>query len=300
MKIGFLGLGKMGTPMVRRLLGAGHSVTIWNRTRQTADPLAAEGAVMAATAAAAVQGQEAVFSSLKDDAAHEELFFGANVPDPKSNSALIDVLAPGQLHISVSTLSVAISRRFTGEHSSRGQLFLGAPVFGRPNVAADGRLWIAVAGSDEAVAQGRPALEPLSRGITQIGEEPWQAHALKLGGNFMIASMIQTLSEAMTFATSQGIDPETFASTVNSALFQSPFYEAYAKVMLHPPEQPGATVQLGAKDTRLFREAGSAAGFQSGLAEYLASQLDQTIAGGNGEGDWPVSQYRTALSQIQP
>jgi 3-hydroxyisobutyrate dehydrogenase-like beta-hydroxyacid dehydrogenase len=283
MKIAFLGLGKMGVPMVRRLLGAGHSVTVWNRTRDRAEPLVADGASIADTAAEAARGADAVLSSLKDDASHEDVFFGAG--------GLIDALASGQLHVSLSTLSVALSQRFTEEHARRGQRFVGAPVFGRPNVAADGRLWIAVAGSEDAIAQARPALEPLSRGITVVGAEPWQAHALKLGGNFMIASMIQTMSEAMVFVASQGIDAETFITTVNSALFQSPFYEAYAKVMLHPPEKPGATIQLGAKDTRLFREAGSAAGFDSGMAAYLAAALESAVDAGFVEGDWPVSVY---------
>ena len=278
----------MGMVMVRRLLGAGHQVTVWNRTKAKAEELASEGALVASTVVEAAREQDAILSSLKDDAAHEELFFGAN--------GLIEAIAPEQLHLSLSTLSVALSKRFTEEHAKRGQQFVGAPVFGRPSVAAEGRLWIAVAGDEAAVAKARPALEPLSRGITVIGSEPWQAHALKLGGNFMIASMIQTLSEAMVFASSQGIDPETFISTVNSALFQSPFYEAYAKVMLHPPEMPGATVHLGAKDTRLFREAGCAAGFDSGLAAYIASQLEAVIEAGFGEGDWPVSQYRAVQS----
>jgi 3-hydroxyisobutyrate dehydrogenase-like beta-hydroxyacid dehydrogenase len=300
MKLAFLGLGKMGTPMVRRLLAAGHEVTVWNRTNSSAEALIFEGARVASTPAGAIQAQDAILSSLKDDATHEELFFGpiGGKPDEKTFS-LIDAVAPGQLHIALSTLSIPLSRRFTEEHAKRGQFFVGAPVFGRPNVAAEGRLWIAVAGADKAIAKARPALDPLSRGITVVGTEPWQAHALKLGGNFMIASVIQTLSEAMAFATSQGIDPETFVTTVNSALFQSPFYEAYAKVMLHPPEQPGATIQLGAKDTRLFREAGAAAGFASGLGAYLAAQLDQTIAAGLGEADWPVSQYQIAQKQAR-
>jgi 3-hydroxyisobutyrate dehydrogenase-like beta-hydroxyacid dehydrogenase len=291
MKIGFLGLGKMGTPMVRRLLGAGHEVTVWNRTRATAEALVADGARVGATPAEAIAGAELIFSSLKDDATHEELFFG--------DGDVMDAIQPGQIHAALSTLSVALSRRFTEEHDKREQGYLGSPVFGRPNVAADGKLWIAVAGAEDAIAKARPALEPLSRGITVVGTEPWQAHALKLGGNFMIASMIQTLSEAMAFATSQGIDPQTFFTTANSALFQSPFYENYAKVMLTPPEQPGATVQLGAKDTRLFREAGSAAGFESGMAAYFASEIDRTIQSGEGESDWPVSQYHSALKSLK-
>ena len=290
MKIAFLGLGKMGTPIVRRLLGAGHEVIVWNRTRASADVLIVDGAKVAATPAEAILDAELIFSSLKDDATHEELFF---------KNRVIESIQPAQLHVALSTLSVALSWRFTEEHAKRGQAYLGSPVFGRPNVAADGKLWIAVAGADDAISKARPALEALSRGITVVGQEPWQAHALKLGGNFMIASMIQTLSEAMAFASSQDIDPEKFISTINSALFQSPFYEAYARVMLNPPEQPGATVQLGAKDTRLFREAGLAAGFESGLAAYIASELDRTIHCGEGEGDWPVSQYRAAQRSLE-
>jgi 3-hydroxyisobutyrate dehydrogenase-like beta-hydroxyacid dehydrogenase len=285
MKISFLGLGKMGAVMVPRLVGAGHEVTVWNRTFAKAEELSSEGAMAVADATDAVRGSDLIFSSLKDDAAHEELFFGSTTP-------LIDEIAPGQLHVSLSTLSVALSKRFTEEHAKREQEFIGAPVFGRPNVAAEGRLWIAAAGATDAIEKARPALEPLSRGISIIGAEPWQAHALKLGGNFMIASMIQTLSEAMVFAASQGIAPQTFFSTVNSALFQSPFYEAYAKVMFKPLDKPGATIQLGAKDTRLFREAGHDAGFDSGLAAYLASELDRAIEAGLGEADWPTSTYR--------
>ena len=289
MKIAFLGLGKMGAPMVRRLLSAGHAVTVWNRTQSRAEELASDGATVASTPTEAIQDREILFSSLKDDAAHEELFF--------SPANLIDAISPSQLHISLSTLSVALSRRFTREHAQRNQGFVGAPVFGRPNIAAAGKLWIAAAGAPDAIATARPALEPLSRGITVVGEEPWQAHALKLGGNFMIASMIQTLSEAMVYAESQGIAPETFAATVNSALFQSPFYESYANVMLNPPEQPGATIQLGAKDTRLFREAGQAGGFRSGLAAYLTEELEKIVAAGSGENDWPVSIYRSVRTE---
>ncbi len=288
MKIGFLGLGKMGVPMVRRLLGAGHSVVIWNRSRERAEELVSEGATVASTAADAVLGQDAVLSSLKDDASHEEVFFGAG----GVAGGVLDALAQGQLHVSLSTLSVALSKRFTEEHARRGQRFVGAPVFGRPNVAVVGRLWVAAAGADEDVNAARPALEPLSRGITVVGAEPWQAHALKLGGNFMIASMIQTMSEAFVFAEAQDIDPQVFFATVNAALFQSTFYEAYAKVMFQPLAQPGATIQLGAKDTRLFREAGGAAGFDSGLAAYLAAELQRAIEAGLGEADWPTSTYR--------
>src|SRR5271165_5764347 len=237
MRIGFLGLGKMGTPMARRLIAAGHELAVWNRNEGRTEPLLREGAIAAGTPAEAELGADAVITMLFDDAAHEEVLFGAN--------GLLDALDPGALHISCSTISVALSERLTAEHARRGQAFVAAPVFGRPNVAEEGQLWIVAAGSDDAVAAARPLLEPLSRGISVIGLEPRQAHALKLGGNFLISAMIHSLSEAFVYSAAQGIDPAVFLETVNSALFQSQFYAAYGKVMLHPPEQPGATIALG-------------------------------------------------------
>jgi 3-hydroxyisobutyrate dehydrogenase-like beta-hydroxyacid dehydrogenase len=171
---------------------------------------------------------------------------------------------------------------------------VAAPVFGRPSVAEEGRLWIAAAGADEAVACARPVLEPMARGISVVGREPSMAHALKLGGNFLISAMIHSLGEAFVYAQSQGIEPETFLETVNSALFQSPFYAAYGKVMLHPPEQPGATMELGGKDTRLVREAAAAGGVRLSLADTLAEVFAQARAAGLGGEDWAVGQYRMA------
>ena len=286
MKIGFLGLGKMGTPMARRLLAAGHEVTVWNRTRERAEALAAEGARVAATPAEAARAGHALMTSLFDDAAHEEVFF--------SPESLLDALAPGALHISLSTISVSLSERLTAEHARRGQLFVAAPVFGRPNVAEQGRLWVVAAGSEDALAQARPLLEPLARGISVIGPEPRQAHAVKLGGNFLISAMIQALGESFVYAEAQGIEPEAFLNTVNSALFQSPFYAAYGQVMLHPPEQPGATIALGEKDLRLLREAAASRHTRLSLADNLAEIFAQARQSGLGGEDWAVGQYRMA------
>jgi 3-hydroxyisobutyrate dehydrogenase-like beta-hydroxyacid dehydrogenase len=167
-------------------------------------------------------------------------------------------------------------------------------VFGRPQVAKDGKLWLAVGGEASLVERTRPLLEKFSRGLSVVGAEPWQAHALKLGGNFMITATIQMMAEAFVYAQSQGIDPGTFIETVNSALFQSQFVANYAKTMLHPPEKPGATVSLGSKDTRLFREAAEAQGVHSPLADYLAKVLGEAESSGWKDEDWAVGQYRVA------
>jgi 3-hydroxyisobutyrate dehydrogenase-like beta-hydroxyacid dehydrogenase len=284
MKIGFLGMGKMGAPMARRLLAAGYELSVWNRTEGRTEPLIREGAIAAATPAEAELGADAVITMLFDDAAHEEVLFGAN--------GLMDALSPGALHISCSTISLALSERLTAEHARRGQQFVAAPVFGRPEAAKEGKLWIVVAGADSAVAKARPLLEPLSRGISVVGKEPRQAHAVKLGGNFLISAMLYSLSDAFVFAEGQGIDPATFIETINSALFQSPLYAAYSTVMLHPPEEAGASILLGEKDTRLLREAAASRGMRVSMADTLAEVFAQARAAGLGQQDWAVGQYR--------
>ncbi len=286
MKIGFLGTGKMGTPMAHRLIAAGHELAVWNRTEGRIEPLLREGAIAAGTPAEAELGADAVITMLFDDYAHEEVLFGPN--------GLMDALTPATLHISCSTISVALSERLTREHAKRGIPFVAAPVFGRPNVAEEGRLWIAVAGADDAVDRACPILEPLARGISVVGKEPQQAHALKLGGNFLISAMIHSLSESFVYAQAQGLDPEVFFETINSALFQSPFYAAYAKVILHPPEKPGATVELGAKDNHLLRKAAASRGVNLSLADTLARIFDEARATGLAQEDWAVGQYKMA------
>ncbi len=291
MKIGFLGLGNMGAPMARRLLAARYELKVWNRTRERAEALERDGAVTAATPADVARACDVVMTMLFDDAAHEEVLFG---PKGLPVNGLLSALPAGAMHISLSTISVALSERLTEEHARRRQAFVAAPVFGRPNVAADGKLWIAMAGQHEAVEKARPLLEPLSRGISVVGKEPRQAHALKLGGNFLISAMIHSLSESFVYAAAQGIEPEVFVETVNSALFQSPFYAAYAKVMLHPPEKPGATIELGAKDLRLLREAAASRGARLSLADDMAAVFAAAIEEGLGGEDWAVGQYRMA------
>jgi 3-hydroxyisobutyrate dehydrogenase-like beta-hydroxyacid dehydrogenase len=286
MQVAFLGLGKMGSPIARRLLVAGHQLTVWNRTHDRAQILASKGASVAATPAQAVRSAEIVLTMLFDDAAHEDVLFGSN--------RLLEALPAGALHISLSTISVALSERLTVEHAQRNQVFLAAPVFGRPNVAEEGRLWIVAAGADSAIATARPLLTAFSRGISVIGPEPRQAHAVKLGGNFLISAMIHSLSESFVYAASQGIDPQAFLEAVNSALFQSPFYAAYANAMLHPSEHPGATIELGAKDLRLLREAATSRHVRLSLADNLAEVFTRAEQSGLGGEDWAVGQYRMA------
>jgi len=289
MKIAFLGLGHMGSPVAKLLLNGGHEMTVWNRTPQKARALATGGAVVAVSPADAVKTAEVVITMLNDDATVERLVFGS-----ETGGGILKTFAPGAIHVSLSTISIRLSQRLTAAHAESGSEFVAAPVFGRPNVAAEGKLWIAVAGKDAAISRVKPLLEKISRGITVVSEEPWRAHALKIGGNFLITAMIESLSEAMVFAEAQGIDPALFLETVNTALFRSPFYEAYGKVMLNPPEQPGATIALGAKDMGLFREAARDVSLRTPLADHFAADLATAAEAGLRDRDWAAGLYQLA------
>ena len=286
MRIGFLGLGKMGTPIALRLIAAGHELSVWNRSEARTKPLIHEGAIAAATPAETELGADAVITMLFDDAAYEEVLFGAN--------GLVDALSPGGLHISCSTISPGLSERLTEEYANRGIDFVGAPVFGGPSVAEQGQLWVVAAGADRAVDRARPLLEALSRGITVIGREPRQAHAVKLGGSFLISAMIHSLGEAFVYAARQGVEPETFFQAINYALFQSPFYAEFARIMLHPPEQIGATIEMAAKDLRLLREAAANRQTRLSLADRMVEIFAEARRLGPAGQEWPVGQYRMA------
>lgn len=288
MKTAFLGLGKMGTPIARLLLQKGQELTVWNRTASRAEALAAEGASVAPSAADAVAGADVVFTMLMDDASLQQVLEGEGV---------LDRLRPGGIHVSLSTLSVACSRRLTEEHARRGQHFVAAPVFGRPHIAEAGKLWIAVGGAQEPVGKVRPLLEIFSRGITVVSEHPWSAHALKLGGNFLITAMIASLTESFLFAEAMDLDPAVFLETVNQALFQSPFYEMYGKIMLHPPETPGATMAVGEKDMRLFREAAQGAHGKTPLADLFLATFHRAFEAGMKDADWAAGYLRLQRTQ---
>ena len=283
MRIAFLGLGKMGSAVARHLLTAGHELTVWNRTAARAEPFKALGAKAASSPSDAVAHSEVAFTMVMDDAALEDLMFTANA---------LKAMPPDGIHVSLSTISVKLSERLTEAHRAAGSDFAAAPVFGRPNVAEEGRLWTAAAGDPAAIAKIRPLLDMFSRGVTIVSEKPSSAHALKLGGNFLITAMIASLSEGLVYAEALGIEPRIFLETINSALFQSPFYQSYGEIMLDPPQHPRASIALGEKDIRLFREAAGSAGVQTLLADSFEEKLEMAIEAGMKDQDWAAGYYQ--------
>ena len=288
MRIAFLGLGLMGSAIARHLVKTGYEVTVWNRSENATRPLVEMGATAAPSPREAVADAQIIFTMVHDDRALESILL---------ESGALDAMQRGATHVSLATISVALARRLTTEHAARGQGYVASPVFGRPNIAAEGKLWLAVAGAEPVLTEVLPVLSVFSRGQTVVGDVPAQAHAVKLGGNFLITAMIASLSEAFTVSEAAGIEPAIFLETVNSALFQSPFYASYGKVMLNPPEQVAATVDLGIKDAHLFLEAAKEVSVPAPLAAAFQKELQAASDAGLGEDDWAAGYLKQVRSR---
>ena len=278
MKIAFIGVGNMGAPMARNLLRAGHELTVYNRTRDKAELLAAAGARVADSNAAAVREGGAVFTMLANDAAVRETVFGEH--------GLLSSLAPGAVHLCTSTISVELSKRLAEAHAAAGQGYIAAPVLGRPEAAEARKLWVIAAGPDDQVARCRPLLEALGRGVSVVGSEAWQANMVKIGANFVIASMLETLGEAATLMRKSDIPVHQFVEIVNQ-LFQSPVYANYGAIIAGEKYQPaGFRMTLGLKDVGLALDAAGAHAVPLPLASLMRDHFLEGLARGYGDLDW--------------
>jgi 3-hydroxyisobutyrate dehydrogenase-like beta-hydroxyacid dehydrogenase len=277
MKVAFIGLGRMGSGMARNLLRAGHQVTVYNRTRSKADPLGAEGARVADSPADAVNDVEVVVTMLADDQAVEQAVFG----EGGLASALTEAV-----HISSSTISTRLARRLASEHSRRSQQFVSAPVFGRPEAAEAKKLLVVAAGPAQVVSRCQPVFDAMGRQTFVAGAEPWQANAVKLCGNFMIASMIETFGEAYATLRKANVAPHLFLDVMN-ALFASPVYANYGRIIADEQFEPaGFALKLGLKDMRLALETAQECVAPMPMASLIRDHFLAAAALGLEESDW--------------
>lgn len=279
MRVAFLGLGQMGRAMAANLLKNGHEVAVWNRSAAACAPLEALGAKAAPTPAAAARGAQAALTMLADDAALRAVALGED--------GLIEGLEPGATHVSMSTVSVALSHELAAAHAARGQDFASAPVFGRPEAAAAQQLVVAAAGAPATLEKVRPALEALSRRVFVVGEAPEQANLVKLSGNFLITCVIESLAEVFALAEKGGVEPRKVFELLTETLFAAPVYKTYGEIILSEKFSPaGFRLPLGLKDNRLVLQAAEALETPLPLAALVRDRFLAAIANGDGELDW--------------
>jgi 3-hydroxyisobutyrate dehydrogenase-like beta-hydroxyacid dehydrogenase len=278
MKVGFIGLGHMGAGMAGSLLKAGHEVVVFNRSPEKARPLADAGAKVARSVAEACEAG-LVVTMLADDAAAEAVALG--------DDGLVTHLPKGGLHVSSSTIGVELSDRLAEAHARAGQAYVAAPVFGRPEAAAAAKLFVVAAGEPAAVERVRPVLDAVGQKTIVVSERPSAANLVKLAGNFMLASVIQSIGEAMALAEKGGVDRKLFLEVLTSTLFDVPVYRNYGGLIAERRFEPaGFAAPLGAKDVRLTLAAAQDLGVPMPFAGVLNERYLRLLATGGETLDW--------------
>jgi 3-hydroxyisobutyrate dehydrogenase-like beta-hydroxyacid dehydrogenase len=278
MDVGFIGLGHMGAPMARNLLKAGHRVTVYNRSQANAEALARDGAQVADRVADACRG-DVLITMLADDAAVEAVIFG--------EGGALSALGRNAIHISMSTISVALSDSLAEAHGKAGQGYVAAPVFGRPEAAAAAKLFIVAAGADATLGRCQPLFDALGQETFVIGAKPSQANLVKLSGNFLIASVLESLGEAFALVRKSGIDPRRYLNILTGTLFSAPVYRTYGSIIAEDKNPTdGFKMSLGLKDIRLALAAAEARAVPMPVASLVRDHFIEGVAQGQGDADW--------------
>jgi 3-hydroxyisobutyrate dehydrogenase-like beta-hydroxyacid dehydrogenase len=260
---------------------------VYNRSPEKAQPLLKQGAQMAAQLSD-LSSAAAVITMLSDDAAVESVVF--------SDGGLLEHLAPDAVHISSSTISVALAERLASAHAKAGQRFVSAPVFGRPDAAAAGKLFVVAAGSKQSVDAVAPLFEAIGQRTFVIAEEPQLANLVKLSGNFLIACVIETLGEAMALVGKGGVDQRQYLEILTSTLFGAPVYKTYGGLIADRTFEPaGFAAHLGLKDIRLTLAAAESLQAPLPVASLLRDRFLRLLAQGGGSLDWSAIAQLSAL-----
>ena len=278
MKLAFLGIGQMGLGMAKRLAQAGLDVCIYNRTIDKCEPLKAIGAKVATTPAEAVAHAGIVLTMLADDAALSAVM----------NPDVVDSMPADAIHVSMSTISIALAGKMAKSHAEQGRTYLACPVFGRPDAAAAGQLRLCMSGDPIIKEKVKPFLSPMGE-IWDFGESLAGANVIKLAGNFMIGSTIELLSEAFSLVENNGIAPGEFARFISATLFAAPVVQLYSQLILDANfDDAGFTARLAAKDLGLVRDAARASKTPMPFAAIVEDRFLSAVAKGWGEKDMTV------------
>jgi 3-hydroxyisobutyrate dehydrogenase-like beta-hydroxyacid dehydrogenase len=278
-QVGFIGLGSMGSPMAANLIAAGIELRVWNRTASKATALISKGAHAAATPSETASPGGVVITMLADDAAVESIVIGDN--------AVAARLGSGGIHVSMSTIAPATARKLAQYHHQRGSTYVAAPVFGRPDNAAQRQLVICTSGAAAAKDKVRPLLDAMGRAVFDFGEEPGAANVAKLCGNFLIASALEAMAEAFTLAEKSGVDRARVAEMLGKTLFACPVYQRYGEMIAAKRHTPaGFKLPLGLKDIELVLQTAGEVRAPMQLAGLVRERLISGLAKGRDEMDW--------------
>lgn len=281
MKVGFIGLGRMGQGMARNVLDAGNDLIVYNRTAAKAEDLRAAGATVVETVAAAAADRDVVITMLTDDNALTAIAGG--------EGGLIAALPAGAIHMAMGTHSVEMTRAITAMHGSANQIFIAAPVLGRPDRAAAGELGIIPAGPADALAQVQPLLEAMGARQFEGGSEPEAAAAIKIAHNFVLGCAIEVMGEGISLVRKYGVEPLVLHQVLSEGIFACPAYKIYGDIIVNEAyDNVGFTTSIGLKDCNLALAAAEAVHVPLPSANVWRDRLLGAMAHGDGDRDWAV------------
>lgn len=275
--VAFFGLGEMGQGMALCLLESGYRLRVYNRTPNKTVSVAEKGAEVFENPIAAAQTAGVLVTMLSDDNAVMEVV----------NDEVLQAMSGDSIHLSMSTISPAAAQMLDQHHREHGVKYLACPVFGRPDAARAGNLWLCLAGEEASKEKVTPLLDVMGQGVYDFGNDPAAANVVKLAGNFLIASSIEAIAEAFTLVEKSGVDPALVHGLLTQTLFACPIYQNYGKMILDKSYKPaGFSLTLGSKDIRLLRDTARNSQVPMPLAGLLEDRFLRSLANGRAEMDW--------------
>jgi 3-hydroxyisobutyrate dehydrogenase-like beta-hydroxyacid dehydrogenase len=276
MEVGFVGVGRMGSAMAANLLKAGHRVRAWDRSAAALRALQEQGAEIAADAQDAFRG-DALFSMLPNDDVIRDVFIAGRM-QPAGGSPV---------HVNMATSSVKLAKELAAYHSAQGVPYVAATVWGRPDVAAAGKLSIVAAGDPEAIKRVQPLLDVIGQKTWRMGDEPSRANVAKIAGNLMVACAIEAIAEAAALVRAHDMSAPEVLDAIITSLFNVPVYRGYGDMIAKRQyEPPGFDLVLGMKDVRLALMAGEETNVPLPFASVLRDSFMDAIANGDANKDW--------------
>jgi len=281
MKVGFIGLGRMGQVMVRRMLEGGHDLGVYNRTPEKSKALVEMGAKAMSSIEQAANYGEGVFTMLADDAAVMDV-----VERP---GGLLQSLPRGGIHICAGTHSVATIQKLKAAHGGAGQILMTTPMLGRPDVVASGQAGMVLGGPPASLDRCRPLFAAIARRTFEAGADPAAAAAIKIANNFVLGCAIEAMGEGFALVRKYDVVPDVFYDVMTDGLFACSAYKVYGKIIAEERYLPaGQRAILGLKDANLALAAAEAVGVPLPSGNVWRDRLVGAAAHGESEHDWAV------------
>ena len=272
MRVAVLGTGTMGAPMARNLAAAGHEVRAWNRSRERAEPLGADGVRVAGSPDVAAGGAVVVVTMLSDGDAVESVAAGLEFPE-------------SAVWAQMSTVGIEATERLLARAADAGVPLVDAPVLGTKAPAEQGKLIVLASGDAGARERCEPVFDAVGARTVDLADEPGASTRMKLVLNTWLVSLVEGLAESVALAEGLGVDPAGFLEVIDGGPIGPPYAKMKGTMMIERSYEPSFSLALAAKDARLALDAAAATGLELPGLQAIRAQLEKAVEQGHGDAD---------------